>query len=56
MNPYTVFYIDPNKGDLWQFYNCLARDGDQAEDQCIAALPSAEIIWVNEGHDNELMD
>ena len=49
--PFTVTYTEP--GDpTWQGFNCMAEDGDHAEEQCLDAYPNCSIVWVNEGHNN----
>ena len=50
MNPFTVIWIEEASGIWWQFSECLAYDGEHAEEQCIDAYPDGEVLWVNEGH------
>ena len=34
--PFTVTYTEPD-GIPWQWFNCMAEDGDHAEEQCLDA-------------------
>jgi hypothetical protein len=49
MKPYTVIYEEPSIPG-WQFFECLADDGEHAEEQCFNANPTAIVLWVNIGH------
>ncbi len=53
MNPYTVIYTIPSEGDLWQFFECHADDGDHAQEQCEDANRYCNVLWVNIGHGPE---
>lgn len=48
---FMVIYTEPG-GISWQWFNCMAEDGDHAEEQCLDAYPNCSIVWVNEGHNN----
>ena len=51
LQPFTVIYTEPGIF-IWQGFNCMAENGDHAEEQCLDAYPDCEIVWINEGHDN----
>lgn len=50
LHPFTVIYVQQNDGPFWQFFECMAEDGDHAEEQCVNAEPGASVLWVNAGH------
>jgi hypothetical protein len=54
MNQFTVIYTQPDYTldsglELWQFFLCMADDGEHAEEQCLNAYPDCIILCVNRG-------
>lgn len=51
MDPFTVIYVEPSESlELWQFFECQAEDSEHAEEQCLNAYPTCNVLWVNMGH------
>lgn len=48
LEQYTVIYHEA-PDITWQFFLCMAEDGEHAEEQCQNAYPKCEVLWVNEG-------
>ena len=52
---FTVIWIDRIKGFL-EHFNCFATDTDHAQVVCEDNFHEADVIWVNQGHNNLSMN
>ena len=53
--PFTVVWVEPEPYQM-DFYNCMATDHYDAQLKCEEMYPDADVLWVNEGHNNTRME
>ena len=57
MKQYVVLYFEDGDNFLAPFaFVCQAEDDDHAKEQCINTYPDCEVVWVEQGTEEEAFD
>jgi hypothetical protein len=49
LSNFVVLYVIVTEGIMPQPFSCQAENADHAEEQCLDAYPTADVVWVEPG-------